>query len=90
VRILTWRVISAWPDPLALVDALGAEVVKQRAAKGEGEAQFSQGCMLVFEADGDAGLLGAGGRSPKADVGLALCTPQFPVAHQPRRVDVIA
>ena len=49
--------------------------MKQRAAKGEGEAQFSQGCLLVNEADGNvAGLsLGASGRSPLADVGLAFC-----------------
>jgi len=65
------RAISAWPDPLALVEALGTEVVKQRAAKGEGEAQFSQGCLLVTRADGNAGLTGASGRSPMADVGLA-------------------
>jgi len=80
VRLLTWRVTSAWPDPSALIRALGAGVVKQRAAEGEGEAQFSQGCGLVSEADGDGGF--ASGRSPMADVGLALCTAQFPVAHQ--------
>ena len=66
-----------------LIHALGAEVVKQKAAKGEGEAQFSQGCMLVSEADvGHAGLLGASGRSPTADVGLALSNNVFPVAHR--------
>jgi hypothetical protein len=78
----TWRVISAWPDPLALFEALGAAVVKQRAAAGEGEAQFSQGWLLVFAADGFAGLLGVGGRSPKADVGLAPSTYKFRVAHR--------
>ena len=58
---------------------------------GEGEAQFSQGCLLVCQADGAAETpMGASGRSPIADVGLALCTAQFPVAHQPRRIDVIA
>ena len=72
---MTWRAISAWPNPSVLVEALGAEVVKQRAAEGEGEAQFSQGFMLVSEADGDVGLLlGVSGRSPMADVGFALCT----------------
>jgi hypothetical protein len=74
VRILTWRAISAWPDPSALLDAVGLEVVKQRAAQGDGEAQFSQGCLLVHEADGSTGLLGASGRSPKSDVGLAFLT----------------
>ena len=39
--------ISAWPYSSVLVVALGAEVLKQRAAKGEGEAQFSLGCLLV-------------------------------------------
>jgi len=55
--------------------------VKQRAAKREGEAQFSMGCLLVSRADGNGGLLGASGRSLMADVGLALCTAQFQVAH---------
>jgi hypothetical protein len=63
----------ARPDPSALFLALGAEVVKQKAANGEGEAQFSQGCLLVSGGrDGDAGWLGASGRSPMANVGLAL------------------
>ena len=72
MRILTSRTISAWPNPSALIEALGAEVVKQKAAQGDGEAQFSQGCLLVSRADGNVGdLLGASGRSPVADVGLA-------------------
>jgi len=81
---MTWRAISAWPDPSALCEALGVVVVRQRAAEGDREAQFSLGYVLVDEADEDAGAthLGASGRSPKADVGLALCTAQFPVAHQ--------
>jgi len=82
VRCTTWRAISAWPDPSALFRALGAEVVKQRAAQGEGEAQFSLGCLLVHEADGRVGSMGASGRSPLADVGLALSTYMFRVAHQ--------
>jgi len=53
---MTRRVMSAWPDPSALLRALGDEVVKQRAAKGEGEAQYSQGCLLVHNADREAGL----------------------------------
>ena len=56
--------------------------MKQRAAKGDGEAQFSQGYMLVSEADADGGPLGSSGRSPDADVGLPLCIAQFPVARQ--------
>ena len=81
---MMWRAISAWPDPSALLRAVGTEVVKQRAAKGEGEAQFSQGCLLVNEADRGAGIgtLGGSGRSPQADVGLEHYTAQFPVAHR--------
>jgi len=65
-----------------MVDALGAEVVKQRAAKRDGEAQFSWRSLLVGRADkNEGGSLGEGGRSPMADVGLALCTAQFTVAR---------
>jgi hypothetical protein len=84
-----WRTQAA--DPAALIRALGAEVVKKRAAKGEAEAQFSQGCQLVVAADGAAGTtmgatgrstaMGANGRSPKGDIGLELCTEQLPVSH---------
>ena len=82
MRLPTWRAISALPDPSVLVGALGTEVVKQRAAKGEGEAQWSLGYLLVSQAAGGEGEpLGAAGRSPEAEVGLALCTAQFPVAH---------
>jgi len=57
--------------------------LKEMAAKGDGEAQFSQGCLLVSRADGVPGTpLGAGGRSPMADVGLALSTYVFRVAHR--------
>ena len=82
-----WRTQAA--DPAALIRALGAEVVKKRAAKGEAEAQFSLGYLLVSEADGDAGFsgpgthLGSGGRSPKADAGLALPPNLFQVALRP-------
>jgi hypothetical protein len=73
---MTWRGISAWPNPSALIQALGAEV-KKRAAQGDAEAQYSHGCLLVSAADGDGGFMGAGGRSPLADVGLALSTFTF-------------
>ena len=56
--------------------------MKQKAAKGDGEALFSLGHFLVQEADGKEGLLGANGRSPMADVGLALSTCTFRVAHR--------
>jgi len=79
---MTWRATFAWPDPLALIAALGYEVVKQRAAKGDGEAQWSQGYLLVRQADGHAGGIGASGRSPVADVGLALSTFTFRLAHR--------
>jgi hypothetical protein len=56
------------------------------SVKGHRQAQFSLGCLLVSEADGNAGLMGAGGRSPMADVGLARhCPPArfgSPVAPQ--------
>ena len=79
---MTWRAICAWPDPSALIRALGVEVVKQRAANGEGGAQFSLGYLLVREADGNVGFMGASGSSPVADVGLALSTYMFRVAHR--------
>ena len=70
-------------NPVVLVRALGAELVKQRAGAGDREAQFSLGYGLVTAADGAAGTkLGAGGRSPKAEAGLALGTARFPVSHQ--------
>jgi len=63
------------PDSSALFEALGIEVVEQRAAKGDEEAQFSQGYRLVSRAAGAPGeRLGAAGRSPLADVGFALRT----------------
>jgi len=78
VQRITWRAISARPDPSALINALGAEIVQQRAGAGDRAAQFSQGCRLVQEADGGAGTqLGESGRSPKADVRFALCTAQL-------------
>jgi len=75
-------VICSRPYSSALLEALGFEVVEQRAAKGDGEAQFSQGCLLVSRADGIEGLMGAGGRSPIADVGLALSTYVIPGSHR--------
>jgi hypothetical protein len=81
---MKWRAISAWPDPSVLFQALGTAIVKQRAAAGDGEAQYSLGFRLVAEADGGpyGALLGANGRSPNSDVGLALCTAHFPVANR--------
>ena len=70
-------------DFAALFGALGAENVKRKADEGDREAQFSQGYRLMCEADGAVGApLGTAGRSPKADVGFARCTAQFPVAYQ--------
>ena len=66
-------------DPNVLFRALGAEIVKQRAGAGDREAQWTLGVQLVNEADGGAGTkLGAGGRSPKADVGFAHGIAKFP------------
>ena len=65
-------------DPTTMLRALGVKIVKQKAGAGDRGAQYSLGAMLICEADiaGGAGDLGMGsaGRSPKADVGLALCT----------------
>ena len=82
MRSMTCRAISAWPDPSALLDALGDEVVKLRAGEGDREAQWSLGYSLMSEAGVAGTPLGAAGRSPKADVGMARCTAQSPVAHQ--------
>ena len=82
MRCMTCRTISAWPDPSALLSVLGAQVVERRAAEGDREAQYSMGYRLMSEARVAGTPLGAGGRSPKADAGLARCTAQFPVAHQ--------
>ena len=72
-------------DPGVLFRAHGDEIsVKQRVSAGDREAQFSLGYKLVSEADLAAGAttLGAAGRSPKADVGLAVCCHGFPASHQ--------
>ena len=56
--------------------------MKQRADEGDRDAQYSQGCELMGAAGGYTGVMGAAGRSPKANVGLALYhTTQFPVAR---------
>jgi len=67
-------------DPAAF-GALGAENVKRMADEGDAAAQYSQGYRLLCEA-GAAGMPLGMTRSTKADVGFALCTAQFPVAHQ--------
>jgi hypothetical protein len=68
-------------DPGALFQTFGADVVEQRAAHGDGEAQWSRGYRLLSRA-GAAGTPMGLTRSTKADVGFALCIAQFPVAHQ--------
>ena len=67
-------------DPAALFQKLGPEIVRKRAFDGDREAQWSLGFQLVSAAGGHAGSLGAGGRSPMADVGLALLTHRFRVS----------
>jgi len=77
-------------DPSVLIREVGAEILKRRAGEGDREAQWSLGYRLVSEADGPAGIEpGAGGRSPKADVGV--CTLHRTVSRsitRLRRVDV--
>ena len=75
-------------DPFALVRTLGAETVKRKAGEGDREAQRSLGYQFMREVERGVGtLLGAAGRSPKADVGSARCAPtvssysQFPAVH---------
>jgi len=80
---MMWRAISAWPDPSVLFEALGVELVMQRVAEGDREAQWSLGYWLVSEADGGAVMpLGAASRSSQADVGFEVCTARFPIAHR--------
>jgi hypothetical protein len=73
---VTRRAIYAWPGPSALLRALGAQVVEQKAIEGDMEAQFSQGGWMVnaVAGAGGAGLSGAAGSSPQVEVGLAVCT----------------
>ena len=70
-----------------LFRAFGAEIVEQMSSDGDRQAQFSLGCRIMAEAEGVAGTpLSTTGRSPKADVGLALRTAQFPLTHTMRRL----
>jgi len=81
---MTWRAMSAWPDPSALFEALGPAIVIRRAGEGDRHAQYCLGVWLTNEATVAAGTgtpMGAGGRSPKAEVGLALRTTQYPIVH---------
>ena len=59
-------------NPWDLIRAIGVEGVRQRAAEGDMEAQFSMGIRTLREADGFAqtAVPGASGRSYLADVGL--------------------
>jgi len=59
-------------DPEEMARALGWDVVQRKAAEGKKEAQFSVGVTLLNAAD----------RAEVADVGFALCTHTFPVAHK--------
>jgi TPR repeat protein len=60
-------------DPGELSRALGPQMVKQRADAGDREAQYSLGYHLVSAAGRIQGeSLGAGGKSPKSDEGVAL------------------
>ena len=62
-------------DPNDLFQSTGPEILKTRADRGDREAQYTLGYWLVSEAEGPAATrLGTAGRSPKADVGLALYT----------------
>jgi hypothetical protein len=62
-------------DPLALLRAVGAAVVKRKADAGDREAQFTVGVMLMSEANGGAAFRDAPATSPKAQVGLRTYLP---------------
>ena len=81
-----WR--TQTEDFQELFRSLGVEKVKQRAAAGDAEAQFSLGFELVSAAGVPGTPLGAGGRSSQADVGFALLADKFPVAHKTEMRDV--
>jgi hypothetical protein len=81
-----WRTQAENPDVLRR--ALGDETVKRRAREGDREAQWSMGYYLVATAGVEGTPLGSGGRSPTADVGLALCTAKVS-GRLLRRVDVV-
>ena len=75
-----WRTQNE--DPMLLFQALGAangghggEEVRQKADQGDRDAQYSVGYMMIhFASEMPKGSrVGAAGRSPEADVGLA-CT----------------
>ena len=57
-------------DPNALFDALSPQMVQRKVAAGDRDAQHSLGCVLM--AGGEDKPLGAGGRSPQSDEGVAL------------------
>jgi TPR repeat protein len=64
-------------DPNELFDALGPQMVRQRAVAGDREAQYYLGYAFVSEAElagaGDEEVpMGAGGRTPMSDEGVAL------------------
>jgi hypothetical protein len=59
-------------DPNLLIHALGAHILEQRAVSGDREAQFSQGCLLLSEADDTYMFSGAVSLPTKALVGLAV------------------
>jgi TPR repeat protein len=59
-------------DPYVWLRALDPQMVKQRAAAGDRDAQYSLGYQLVSDAGGDGVPLGGGGRSRESDEGVAL------------------
>jgi hypothetical protein len=78
-----WR--SQAENPNVLRRALGVETLRQRAGQGDREAEWSMGYHLVATAGGVGAPLGSAGRSPKADVGLALAPHSFRSLTETRR-----
>jgi TPR repeat protein len=59
-------------DPYVLFRALDPQMVKQRAAAGDREAQYSLGYALVAGVGGAGVPMGGGDRSPQSDEGVAI------------------
>ena len=67
-------------NPYVLIDAIGAEILKQKADEGDRAAQFSLGVKLMSE-EAEGGAVTLRDAAGKAEVGLALCTDTTRHAH---------
>jgi len=72
-------------SPSAMYRTLGGEVVARRAAAGDREAQYSQGSLFISAAGVNADALGAGGTTPRMDVGFSYFASQVSGRSQETR-----